>query len=110
MWTHEKKGFLVLAEERGQKLCLKVETGEISIIDSRGELPTRFVNSNIISLVKFLQAFVEGKKRFQELDYGDASVIAKSLRHEFKLVDPEALANDENWWSVVLEQVEQGLT
>jgi hypothetical protein len=35
--------------------------------------------------------------------------ITEELRQKYQEVDPLALDSEENWWSVILEQVEQGL-
>jgi hypothetical protein len=110
MWA-DKDGedYLVLAQERGQNLGLSAKSGNISVIDSRDELPMRFVNSDLASLVGFLQLLAETQKRLRGATEDEGRALIEQLRKEFMSNDAKALAGDENWWSVVLEQMEQGL-
>ena len=108
LWSNEGRSYLVLAEERGQKLCLDLQTGNIFMVDSRGELPTRFVNSDIESLVSFLKFYSDAQTTFRQSPEGAPKIIS-DLRGFFARKDPRALEGDENWWAVILEQTEEGL-
>jgi hypothetical protein len=109
VWNYEEHSYLVLAEERGQKLCLDLETGNIFVVDSRNELPTRFVNSDIESLIEFIQVYSQAKDIFLKAPEKGVTKIVSSLRKRFSDKDPKALEGDENWWAIILEQTEQGL-
>jgi len=109
IWNYEGHRYLALAEERGQKLCLDLDTGNIFVVDSRNELPTRFVNSDIESLVEFIQAYSQAKDLFLKGPEERVAKILSELRMRFSDKDRKALEGDENWWSIILEQTEQGL-
>jgi hypothetical protein len=109
VWNYEGHSYLVLAEERGQKLCLNLDTGNIFIIDARNELPTRFVNSNIESLVEFIKDYTQAKDAFLQAPEASITNSLSELHMRFSNKDPQALEDEESWWPVVLEQTEQGL-
>jgi hypothetical protein len=109
LWCFDGRQYLVLAEERDQKLSLDLATGEIFIIDARRELPKRFVNSNVKSLIMFLKYYSETKDRAQKRSQKTVDRIISQLRRTLSHEDPAALGDDESWWSVILEQTEQGL-
>lgn len=109
VWNSDGQRYLVMAEEREQKLCLDMEGGKIFLIDARNELPTRFVNSNIESLLEFIKDYEEAKGEFLEATEGKINNILTALHQRFSSKDPQALEDEESWWSVVLEQTEQGL-
>ena len=35
--------------------------------------------------------------------------IMKKIRTEFDMIDIQALSSEENWWSIILEQIEMGV-
>lgn len=109
VWESEGQRYLVLAEERGQKLCLHMTSAKIFLIDAPNELPTRFVNSNIESLLEFIKDYEEEKEAALDAaeEVQNSSLVV--LRERFINKDPQALEDEESWWSVVLEQTEQGL-
>lgn len=109
VWDNEGQRYLVLAEEREQKLCLDMDSGEIFLIDARNELPTRFVNSNIESLLEFIKDYEEAKAEALDATEETLNNSLTALRQRFTNKDPQALEDEESWWSVVLEQTEQGL-
>ena len=42
-------------------------------------------------------------------DGDEVDVLIGEIRQKFKHVDERVLDDEENWWSVILEQVEEGL-
>jgi hypothetical protein len=108
-WRHADHDYLVLADQRGQKLALQLPSGEIYIIDSRNELPTRFVNSNVAALVCCLALYAEAQASFLASQTADTGQIASQLRRRISEEDARALDNEEHWWSVILDETEQGL-
>ena len=35
--------------------------------------------------------------------------IMQKIRTEFNMIDIRALSSEENWWSIILEQIEMGV-
>ena len=106
---HNHDRFLIIGDDDGTKLGIKENTGEVLSIDPEGKLPTRFVNSSILTLLAFLGMYVREQPGLAQADDEEASQIVARMRDAFSTFDAQALDNPENWWSVVLEQVEQGL-
>jgi hypothetical protein len=101
---------LVIGDDYGTELCLNLTDGCIYSIDPEKKLATRFVNSNVECLGKFLTLYEEREKELREtLNEKDQDQIVRRLREQFVVIDAPALAEPENWWSVILEQKEQGL-
>jgi hypothetical protein len=79
-----------------QRGCLVRGPGE-------GQLRCRFINTGIAHFVLFLGLYEA------QYDNREPVAIAGELRAQFDESDLFALANEDNWWSVVLEQVGHGL-
>jgi hypothetical protein len=93
--SHNNGQYIVLGDDYGTKICLKESSGEIFSIDDQYEYPTRFVNSNIKSLVIFLQIYEYNKAIAIELS--DRKVQRKmfqELEPKFLQVDPKALSDE----------------
>ena len=85
-------------------------SGTVRAFDPGGKLPTRFVNST----AKQLGAFIVAYGRYcadarAARDEADTDTIVEGLRRTLVALDPAATADPENWWSLVLEQVNDGL-
>jgi hypothetical protein len=65
----------------------------------------RFVNSRVQHLGAFLLAYARSRVR-EEMSREDNLAYVASMRAELEKIDPEALSNSDNWWSLVLEQME----
>jgi len=109
IWRHADHDHLVLADQRGQKLALQLPGGQIYVIDSYDELPTRFVNSDVVALVYCLALYVEAQASFLTSQDADVEQIVSQLRNRISAKDVKALDNEENWWSVILDETKQGL-
>jgi hypothetical protein len=104
-----QKQFLLIGNDSGTELGIKEHTGEILSIDLDETLPTRFVNSSILTLLAFLETYSKEQPRLiQASDKKIAEIVAR-IKDEWQTLDPKSLADPENWWSVILEQTEQGL-
>lgn len=79
--------------------------------------PTRteaatFINSRICDFVDFLGIYMSlyaSRPKLNEINDADARAIVNELRARFSALDPRALDDVGTWWSLVLEQAEQGL-
>jgi hypothetical protein len=93
---------VVIGDDYGTELHRVAPDGGIYSIDPEGTLPTRFVNSGVEQLARFIdvcQAHADRPK-----DESD-----RLLWPELEAIDPRAFADAENWWALVREQVRVGL-
>jgi len=96
-----------IGDDYGTKLVLDEREQVWSLGD--GELPLRFVGSSLAAVVLFLGLYASQMPALKKASDEVASGLIDELRKEFRAADSAALANAENWWSVVLEQVALGL-
>ena len=100
--------FTVIGHDYGTDICMDSK-GEIISSDPEQELPTRFINKDLKAFLEFLDIFAEYHMRVSEADEEEQIQILEEIKEEFNRVDCRALDNEENWWSVILEQIELGL-
>jgi len=101
-------GAMVVGNDDGAQLVLVSDA--VFSVDPKGRLPRRFVNSSIAAFASCIEAHRE---------YCDAVTNASSEAEELRVgellaaalakIDSAALADPENWWSLVVEQVRDGL-
>jgi hypothetical protein len=108
---HEKRGpagdYVLIGDDYGTQLCVHLTDGAVYSIDPESEYPTRFVNSGVHQLAKFIQTY----QSYAALSKTDAELVpvAARMRAELASLDSAAFSDSDNWWSLVLEQVEDGL-
>jgi hypothetical protein len=100
-------GAIVVGSDDGTQLVLVSDA--VFSVDSKGRLSRRFVNSSVNAFASSIDA---------HRDYCDAVTDASSEAEELRIVelfvatlakiDSAALADPENWWSVVVEQARDG--
>lgn len=105
----EDENYLMLGEDNGTIFCLKEKCEEVWSIDPEGELPSRFINSSIRSFFTFLYIYLSHQEALKNASDEEAGNIVRQLRTEFEGIDDRALLESENWWSVILEEIEYGL-
>ena len=49
------------------------------------------------------------KDKINEADDDEINQIVQEIRTEFDIIDIQALSNEENWWSTILEEIELGV-
>ena len=104
------QNLLVFGDDYGTKICLSLIDGCVYSVDPDNKLPTRFVNSSIESLSKFLHQYSEYLKEIDETDKEEDQIQLLSKWQERCLaIDDAALSADDTWWRVVLEQSKNGL-
>ena len=99
--------FLIIGDDYGTKLGLKEHTGEVFSI-GLGSI-SRFINSSILTMLLFLAIYLTEQPELREVTDEEVLAIVERMRATFRDIDARALADPENWWSVILEQTEQGL-
>lgn len=78
-------------------------------MDPDHELPTRFINQDLKSFLKFLDLFTVYYTKIGEAGEEEQLQILEKLKEEFNRIDSRALDYEDNWWLVILEQIEMGL-
>lgn len=68
----------------------------------------RQVNTSLSAFLRSLLALVTTRHRMTGQDPRQAGAAVAALQHELTAIDPTALT-EENWWSVILEQMWHGL-
>lgn len=94
------KGYIRIGNDGGTYICID-ENDCIVSVDPYDEYPIRYVNKNLKSLIEFICIFSKSSIDNQ----GTSTDI---LEDKLKICDESALDSDENWWPIILEQVEDG--
>lgn len=97
-----------IGSDNGTEICID-PNNEIVSVDVYGVYPKRFVNSSLESLFECVAIYLIYNDRLMSADDDEIGVLIGEIRQKFSHVDEKALADEENWWSVILEQVEDGL-
>jgi hypothetical protein len=89
---------------------LDLDTGTVVSVDPASSLPPRFVNSSIQRLAVTLAAYASyaASVRVLESDEG-ARRLVRATRDQMRALDPPAVDGPETWWSVIMEQADEGL-
>ena len=101
-------GYTVIGNDYGTDICINSK-GEIISLDPEQELPTRFINRDLETFLKFLNIFTAYHMKVREVDEEKQIQILDEMKEEFDKLDSRALDYEDNWWSVILEQMEMGL-
>lgn len=102
-------GNIVIGENEGTYLCIN-DHEEIIAIDQENESSIRFINKDLKSLLDYIVIYLISQEKALEIDDEDERMhILGKMVEEFKKIDARALDNEENWWAVIIEQIEMGL-
>lgn len=93
----------------GTDLCVSADTGEVESFSLTGEYPTRFVNTSLALFVEFLFLVSAERKRFPDLGDDEIDQLIAALEDRLRQLDGRALADRDNWWAVIVEQLQDGL-
>lgn len=100
--------YIVIGNDYGTSICINKQNQIVSI-DPEDEYPTRFVNKDLKSLLQFIKVYLLYESKLLDVNDDEVNKIIEEIKKEFGEIDAEALNNEENWWSLILEQVELGL-
>jgi hypothetical protein len=101
--------FLALGEDHGTVLGVRAGTDELWTVHPAGIIPQRFVNSRLSAFILFLGLYVSRRRDLEEASDDETLVaLVQEIREQFTSRDAPALADPENWWSLVLEQASEG--
>jgi len=102
----ESELYTVIGNDYASKFRALHVDGTVHSVDPAGKLPSRFVNMGIAQLSASINAF---QQYLDEAERAHFPLIARHLRDRLVAIDPKALSHGENWWALVLEQVDDGL-
>lgn len=105
-YTYQNDVYIVLGEGVNEiKVSLREPSGEVFIITSEKQ-PPQFINTTIQCFVAFLILF---KELPSQADDDTDKLIFYKLRQQLINKDTNALSEKGNWWSLILEDIENSL-
>ncbi|BDC97649.1 SUKH-4 family immunity protein [Treponema saccharophilum] len=100
--------FVIIGTDLGTNICIN-KNDEIISVDFENEYPTRLINKNLESFLHFIVIFLLHEDEINSADDDTISQIIQKIKVEFEQIDELALNNQENWWPIILEQIETGM-
>lgn len=100
--------YVIIGNDFGTNICID-DKDEIVSVDVKNEYPVRFINKNLVTFLEFIVVFLSYEDKINNADDNEINQVMKELRKEFDMIDIQALSSKENWWSIILEQIELGL-
>lgn len=100
--------FVIIGTDLGTNICIS-KNDEIISVDFENEYPTRLINKNLESFLHFIVIFLLHEDEINSADDDTISQIIQKIKAEFEQIDELALNNQENWWPIILEQIETGM-
>jgi len=100
--------YIIIGNDFGTNICIN-HKDELISVDKGNEYPIRFINKNLESFLKFVVVFLLQENKINEADDDEINQIMQRIRTEFDIIDSQALSSEENWWSIILEQIELGV-
>lgn len=97
--------FVIIGTDLGTNICIN-KNDEIISVDFENEYPTRLINKNLESFLHFIVIFLLHEDEINSADDDTISQIIQKIKAEFEQIDELALNNQENWWPIILEQIE----
>lgn len=91
------------------KTHLVIAAGEVWSLDPAGVLPRRLVNRSVEQFVDSLTGFREAWAVRADLDEVASDRQIAQLRERLRDIDADAIDDPASWWSVILEQMADGL-
>ncbi|WP_042428619.1 SUKH-4 family immunity protein [Streptacidiphilus anmyonensis] len=113
--TLQDAGMTWIGDDSGTNLCISSQDGHLHAVPvgSSERIPNRFVSRSLDAFVATLGAYgsclAEFSEAAAECDEDQATQTLDDLQRRISMIDPLALADAENWWSVILEQMADGL-
>src|SRR5690348_10544293 len=99
-----------IGTDYGTQLCLdEAQEGCLVSIDTHGNLPERLVNSSVEQFAACLVVYLKVARAWTDRINIDAQQLAAQAKVEISAIDANAIASEENWWSLIYEQVRAGL-
>lgn len=101
-------GNIVIGNDFGTDICINSK-GEIVSVDKEKEYPTRFVNKNLKAFIDCIFIYKQYEPEINNSSDDDIELVLNEMKLKFEIIDKEVFNNEENWWSIILEQIEFGM-
>ncbi|MGV9658104.1 SUKH-4 family immunity protein [Streptomyces koyangensis] len=106
--------YLVMGSDFGKALCVQYGTAHIVAVPVEAgpggaPVPPQFVNTGLPEFVRCLALLARMWRLRFGLNQEQAGRWTVDFQAQLAALDPAALGSPENWWSVVLEQMWDGL-
>lgn len=98
--------YLVIGDDYGTSLALEPSRDAVWSIDKGIH---RFVNSNVAHFVGFLGMYRFLADRCEDLSGKQESGVVDAFHAWMLRQDDAAFADEDHWWSLIIEQMENGL-
>jgi hypothetical protein len=105
-------GIYCIGTDGATSICIDVnQRATIVSIDPQHQMPTRFLNSGVSQLAECLMIYRKriGVLSNKDLSDDEAMYLISELVKEIETADQEALQRDDNWLSLIIEQMNTGL-
>lgn len=98
--------YIIIGNDFGTNICIN-HKDEIFSIDMENEYPIRFINKNLEAFLEFIIIFLSHENEINGAD-DEINQVLQEIRTEYEMIDIQALLSEENWWSIILEQIKLG--
>ncbi len=99
--------YVTIGTDFGTSICIN-HKDEVVSVDREKEYPIRFINKNLEAFMEFVVIFLKYENEINEADDDEINQVMQKVRKEFDEIDAQALSSEENWWSIIFEQIELG--
>jgi hypothetical protein len=94
--TRTRGRFVVIGDDEGTEFCIDPSVGSVLSIDFEGQVPTRFVNSGISQLARFVESYADfavrvGRAQSEE----EAVTLVRDLCERLSVIDARAFETPE---------------
>lgn len=111
MLTHPRRPgrYCRFGSDLANELCASADTGQVVSVSLDAEHLDRFVNTSVPLFAEFLMLVTAERIRFPGLADDEIDQVVAALEYRLQELDPPALHSPDNWWSVIIEQLQDGL-
>lgn len=109
--------YIILGNNESSKIGIHKKTENIHFIDETpsSSIQIRFINSDIAKFLIFLKIYLSYRPQLvdaMEVEDSEEKLLelVHNIKQHFNQIDSKALLDEESYWSVILEQVEDGLS
>jgi hypothetical protein len=109
METHAASKYWRIGTDGGTSLLVGDSDSAVTSISPTGEYPIRHVNASLECFLIFLSRVMATRREFQDMADDDIDDAIDALYRDLLVVDASAFRDPDSWWSVVFEQMKDGL-
>lgn len=113
---YQGEDYIILGDNEGSEIGIHSKTEELYFFSADpASIQRRFINSDIAKWLMFLKIYLSYRPQLvnaMEVEDDEDKVLAivDHMKRKFNQVDSKALLDEESYWSVILEQIEDGLS